>query len=317
MAKDNISMISWNTNKLCNFSCPGCFAGETTREHDEVGKYNYKKIAKAFEKTGRTWQIHMSGGEPFLYPDFVDLCFLLDKNNYLSMNTNLSTSNVKDFSNKINPQKVKFINAAIHITEREKHKNGVEKFIDNYISLIENNFTVSCSYVSYPQLFSRIERDFEYFKSKGVDIVVKAFRGEYEGKVYPAAYKESEINLMTKLGMFPGEIKIANNKTNFFRYSCGYGYKDFVMDISGDVRRCSTSKKKYGNLFHGTFKPDIKSKPCPFKNCTCPYQGIRGTKDSNRSTSLASFLFELMTEAKSINKQAIFPLLRPIVRTKG
>jgi len=96
-------MISWQLNELCNFRCPYCFCGEEklSREHPACGKYSPEHIADCFDRTGKTWQVHMSGGEPFLYPRFVELCMALTRSHYISMNTNLSTANANDFACKV------------------------------------------------------------------------------------------------------------------------------------------------------------------------------------------------------------------------
>jgi hypothetical protein len=57
---------------------------------------------------------------------------------------------------------------------------------------------------------------------------------------------------------------------------CGAGADFFVMDIEGNVRRCSTLTRSYGNLFQGTAQLDGKPEVCPSRVCNCPYEGIRG-----------------------------------------
>lgn len=130
-------MMAWQLNTLCNFRCEYCFCSEKSlsKEHSDCGKYSPEHIAKCFNDTGRIWRIHMSGGETFLYPKFVELARALTKKCYISLNTNLSTPNVYEFGDMISPEKVLSINAALHIMEREKSKNGVNKYIKKFLYL--------------------------------------------------------------------------------------------------------------------------------------------------------------------------------------
>jgi organic radical activating enzyme len=107
----------------------------------------------------------MTGGEPFLYPDFVGLCAALTRSHYISLNSNLPTSKFYQFAYTIDPKKVMVISAAAHISEREKSKNGVERFIEKVVYLQEKGFNVFVSYVTEPSLFPRIEKDFEQWNS--------------------------------------------------------------------------------------------------------------------------------------------------------
>ena len=105
---------NWRINLLCNFRCEYCFYSvfivdrkkQTINTDDE---YNIEKIVEGFNKTGLTWLVYISGGEPFLQPDFLELCRGLTEKHYISINTNLSTRNIYDFAKHINPEKVTFM----------------------------------------------------------------------------------------------------------------------------------------------------------------------------------------------------------------
>ena len=78
--------------------------------------------AEGFDSTGKTWLLHINGGEPSIYPGFINLCSSLSRNHYLSINSNLSGNCVEAFAETIDPKRVHFINAALHYVEREKKK---------------------------------------------------------------------------------------------------------------------------------------------------------------------------------------------------
>lgn len=274
--------IIWKINHLCNFSCPYCFSGgQIQKEHPKTAIHSPEFISKQFAKYADKWHITLLGGEPFLYPKFVDLCQALTKNNHLSLITNLSTSNVEKFAQTVSPEKVFYIATTVHIEEREKHKNGIEKLIENYLVLKSKNFKIGCLYIAHPSLFNRIENDFMYFRNRGVDVSIKTFRGQYNGKNYPQDLTEKELEIMASLGMSKTEEKTATSQSTFTHNYCNFGYDSFIMDNTGKVKRCGTSSITYGNLLQGTFNPDTKPKPCTRKICNCPSHGMHGVKNIN------------------------------------
>ena len=180
--------IMWRLNQLCNYECAYCFRNgvdkDRLKEHSDCGKHSPERIAECFDNTQKTWRIHMTGGEPFLYPKFIDLARALVRNHQLSINTNLSTSNVYDFANEVPAPKVHAINASAHILELEKRKNATKSFLEKFLFLQDKDFRVKLMYITYPPLLNRLKKDITYFKAEGVkNLTIKIFRGQYEGQL--------------------------------------------------------------------------------------------------------------------------------------
>ena len=287
----------WITNVLCNFNCVYCSASsllfskdcdETEgqarrREPPEVAKHSPEHIARCFDRTGKVWGIFlMGGGECFLYPQFVELASALTQRHYITVATNLSTPNVYQFADVIPPQRVLSIVASLHIMEREKRRNGVEEFIDKIICLQDKGFNVNVQYVVYPPLFPRALKDMEHFTSRGIDsFFFRPFQGIYAGATYPASYTKEEKMLINSRAWDTREIDMMH--LNTFGRLCGTGTYSFRMDYMGNLTRCLSSQKRYGNLFTGKYYFDEHPKPCAVRMCTCPilYEGqIARTKGS-------------------------------------
>ncbi len=84
---------------------------------------------------GKQWLLKITGGEPFLHPNFVELCQTVIRTNEITVDTNLSIDKkIKDFAENIDPDKVRDVHAALNIDEREK-KDEVEAFIENVLLL--------------------------------------------------------------------------------------------------------------------------------------------------------------------------------------
>ncbi len=177
----------WTLLTTCNFRCSYCFV---TLEQQSAKIKVYGAPAEwkeGFDATGKTWLIHITGGEPAIYPGFVDLCEQLTLSHYLSINSNLSHQTIEAFAERIDPRRVHFINAALHYDQRQK-KGGQEAFIDRVHILQKRNFNVLVSQVMTPQLVNTFAEVARHFESRGLYIIPKLIRGNYEGKTYPAAY---------------------------------------------------------------------------------------------------------------------------------
>lgn len=252
---------SWDMTKFCNFHCDYCYSNPKLGIEKPLP---IKKIIGSLKKTGKAWIISMTGGEPFIYPNFVELCYELTKEHKIAIDTNLSINQkVREFANKINPDKVRYIYISTHIKEREK-RNGVEQFIQNLLLLKEKGFNIIVNYVLHPTLIEKFKKDYEYFKSRGIELKPKPFKGESDGKIYPDAYSLEEKELLLKYN--PNYLSLVPLDSKGLRCRAG---KDFIRILSdGTVTRCVFDKSVLGNIFEG-IKLNATAKPCKIKKCNC------------------------------------------------
>lgn len=173
---EQLGEINWLINDYCNFNCVYCYPG--SKKNEFIGIRDVNKIVDGFKRTGMRWLIYISGGEPFLYPNFLELCQKLTEDHIISINSNITHSDVYRFADHVNPENVRCVHCSLHIVERER-LNLVDDFINKYKYLESKGFYVFVSYVLYPNLIDRFRRDYEFFKSKGIILRPKIFRGTY------------------------------------------------------------------------------------------------------------------------------------------
>ncbi|MEM7818296.1 MAG: radical SAM protein [Candidatus Aenigmatarchaeota archaeon] len=264
--------FDWHLTDYCNFDCVYCHPQIKAVKNRPL-PYSMKsdEVAKCFNQLKKRCLISLSGGEPFLYPDFINLCKHLTKGgNYLSINTNLSVRElIKQFAEEINPKFIKAIYASLHILERERLGLKVDDFINDCLLLQKKKFPLVVYYVMYPPLFSRFEKDCNYLKKRGIKVLaLKIFKGFYQNKKYPDAYTEEERKKMIEypfneynytLGYLSGETYKTKGKL------CRAGVNFFKVEVDGWVHRCPADEEDFGNLFKGTFKPKNKPYPCRVK----------------------------------------------------
>jgi MoaA/NifB/PqqE/SkfB family radical SAM enzyme len=281
---ENSNAISWNITRICNFNCIYCVSHNHSSNPAPIDK---QKLLDGLNALGKNWLIHISGGEPFLVKNIVEICQVITKNHYLSINTNLSTDNFSNFASTVDPKRTLAINASVHIMERMKMKDGIGLYIKKMQLLQEKGFNVIANYVAYPELFDRITFDFNNLKANRIkNVQLKIFKGVYKNRYYPYAYTSEQKSLFESMGSNEIELERLYDSQHYRGNFCRAGRNFFVMDRAGNLRRCSGLNRGYGNLFNGSFKCDDKLRPCPAVTCGCSYEGIRynmKTKAENKA----------------------------------
>jgi MoaA/NifB/PqqE/SkfB family radical SAM enzyme len=269
--------IVWDVNTFCNYNCPYCYREKEIRKHEHpaVGRRSPQEIKNCFDHTKREWLILISGGEPFFYPNFIELMGELTKGHYVQISTNLSSPSVYEFAERISPERVMVVCASLHIVQHEEIKNAYDEFVDKCLHLQKKGFALVVAYVTYPNLFTRMRKDFEKLRAAGIDEMrVLTFRGKYEGKVYPGAYTKEQLALINEFAIEGCELDIAKNETRWRGCNCDAGCTYFRMDCNGDLYRCCTIATSYGNLFDGTYRFADACQPCTVEECHDAYLGF-------------------------------------------
>jgi organic radical activating enzyme len=260
---DYDTAINWILTDVCNFKCEYCF--NEKRKHNSLEPIDIEKAIETLRKTKRRYFITLAGGEPFLIPNFIDLCKTLTREHYIVIITNLScTQKIEQFVKEISPERA-YIHASCHVMAHESL--GITDFSKNYSLLKNNNFCVKSDYVVYPPLLPRFEQDITYYRSKGVDLVAKEFSGYYKSKNYPDSYTENDKKRLYKYGADgKGYLKAKGTQ-------CNAGYNSIVVDSKGDVFPCHFVPIKLGNIYK---KINFNSKMlvCPIDFCICPLKSF-------------------------------------------
>ncbi len=231
--------------------------------------------------------LHLTGGEPSLYPDFAGFCEQLARFHFLSINTNLSHPSILEFAERINPERVHFINAGLHAGERRK-KGSYEVFIKHVQQLQKRRFNVLVSTVMSPEMVKQFPELSEKFAGHGVFLLPKAMRGRYAGKQYPEAYTAGERQLILeylgeatkkyapeiqRMGEAPTIDMFADRRflehiPDYRGRVCGSGYKFVILKPDGTVIRCGR-RKVMGNVLLKNVK--FLDRPAVCNASYCPY----------------------------------------------
>lgn len=260
--------FDWHLTNRCNFFCEYCHPQiRHVLNQKHLDEPPPELVVRRFNELGPVCLVHMSGGEPFMFPGFVELCEGLTQQHFISINTNLASHDVADFATRVMPGRVAKIVAAIHQPERELRGLELDSFAANYLVLREAGFDVTALHVLYPPLLPRLAGDLERLHGLGVDHMrAKVFKGVYEGVRYPEGYTpEQKALILANSGEYVFNRPYLDGMLSFRGQPCTAGVTSFKVTVTGDVRRCASVPAGYGNLYDGSFSPAETSEPCPAK----------------------------------------------------
>lgn len=266
-------MFSWDIHWKCNYRCPYCW---WHGRWDKISVHNYYPgIQRLIETWNRIYelygpvQIDISGGEPFLYPDFLEFLSAVTNYHRLTINTNLSFEAkgmieiVKNNRNKIK------LNATFHPLFVD-----FDTFVEKAALLQHNDFSIGVAYLAWPRQIKDIVVYRKKFKKKGFQLSILTFWGNYAEKKYPGAYTQREKEIISQnLGERSGESFqiepiIVQGKL------CNAGHTYATIHPDGKTLRCGggswEKEDSYlGNLFDKDFSLLQEPYPCSSKYCPC------------------------------------------------
>ncbi|MBN1884769.1 MAG: radical SAM protein [Candidatus Krumholzibacteriota bacterium] len=195
-------LASWYISERCNFRCSYCYI------YNPPGMKGVLRRAKAvlrprppkrpdihehldeildrFLATGMRFTFAFTGGEPFVYPRFVEICRrIAERDEFtIGLDTNLSMG-VDQLMEAVPPEKTAFVFASTHALERLRLFGTIDPFLDDVARLIGRGYSVETNYVMHPDLFGRFETDRRRALERGVILTPKAFKGVYGGAGIP------------------------------------------------------------------------------------------------------------------------------------
>ena len=265
--KDNYdAMLIWHITNRCNFSCPQCLArAEKAQGYLWNKKINLKKIRPFFAGTPLKLLIHMTGGEPFLVKNFIEVMQVVSERHYLYVISNLVSPKVAEFAEKIDPERVTAILASAHIMELEK-SGQLNIFINNCLLLKAKGFPVFIKEVAYPFRLNSINKYRNLFNESGLNLEFELFRGTWKEKVYPDAYTTEDLKLINPDKNVPSNMSCFDRKG----MPCNAGFNIAVANSDGEITPCYQVRQSLGHIYK---RLELKNQLmiCPFESCGCPF----------------------------------------------
>ena len=275
-------VVSWNVNDTCNYRCSYCtqrFMPERTYRLAEIERY-----LAAFRRLPGSWEVKLSGGEPFQQPGLAELAAgLVAAGHVVSVQTNFSApeARLRAF--------LEATRGALHVFSVSLHLEyaSPEAFAERY-EIVEPyvrehgvRFNVTSVAVA-----ARLEelRDVvaPFFAARGIAFKVQPekIRGQVRD------YTDEERGVLLELGGHNQTGEIAHD---FQGRLCHAGARYVVIKSDGEAYRCYGASR-YGGRYArlGSFVDGIElldgPRLCPYTYCNCTVPIHRGMIQGTRRT---------------------------------
>lgn len=185
--------LHWSVTDECFLSCTYCEAGQRRFDKRAVRPIDTERLLATLEETGRIWRVSFTGGgEPFAVPNMTEACAAITRRHFVSFNTNLLHSDMKDFLRQVDPRKIIQIQASAHLTELER-TNNLERFAANCRACRRAGLEINPVAVGIPSIIPEVKRFRRELARLGVHFTFAPYSGAFQGRRYPEAYTAEEL----------------------------------------------------------------------------------------------------------------------------
>ena len=276
--KSPTTRFTWNIHYTCNYRCPYCFFDGKWVEYKKRNIYlsvdewmlYWDEI---YKKYGRSY-ILITGGEPFIYPNFIELIERLSQIHYpINISTNAS-GDLESFVKRIDPDRV-----SLSVSLQLNFEN-VDSFLKKVKFLRAHRFQGCINFVAYPPFIKQVNFLLEQFKSIGEELKIIPFWGKYQDKDYPFAYTDEEKKIIGINGTWFNKVRKKDS-------ICLAGFNSAIIFPDGKVARCGQIGEKVlvGNFLDQGFKLLDKPLPCDAEFCPCDENELFGESEESVSGS--------------------------------
>jgi MoaA/NifB/PqqE/SkfB family radical SAM enzyme len=261
----------WFLTWACNFKCPYCWEVQKIA-HGEMKADPFKEADKWIAAWNRLRPavLDISGGEPFLQPNFIRMLQGFDDSIRVAITTNLSFD-LTEFVHKISPSKVFSMTLSFHPTQ----KLSLNAFLGKALLLKNRGYQVTVNFVTYPEQLWMLGKYKEVFESEGLRFHVDPYAPT---SYYPFMLTEKERDYLRPfVGIDRAHAGVLTGEKKAIHVNCSGGVTHLNVQPNGDAYRCilevrsgvPTSGDKVGNIFDPEFKLFPEWRFCGFYHI-CP-----------------------------------------------
>ena len=242
----------------CNYKCKHCYL-ENVPEKNEM---DFEEVQKIFSnsKLLKNARIGISGGEPFMKKDIVEILSMISNLGYkLEMTTNGAfPEKVRELLEKSNPDKIDIaisIDGLKNSNDMIRATGGFDKAIKTLkiikeigINKIQVNVVIQKLNINY------LEEIKENFSSLDVDVAFIPLQSTNNMKI---PYNDGEIEKIVHYMRYRVDIKYLLSKGKFKITNCHSGQTTCFIDPTGKVFTCMTGQRYFfprKNYFMGDLR---------------------------------------------------------------
>jgi len=251
--------IIWVERTNCNNHCNYCIVYRRNIPQADVGWQDWVALFNRFKPE----VLDITGGEPFLNLNMVDIIKALDSSIKLGITTNL-TQDMTRFVNEVSTDRICNITLSYHPSQAL----SIEAFLGKALMLKNRGYLINVNFVMYPEQLWLCDNLKEIFEIKhGIRFHVDPYA---TNPLFPCELTTAEKEFVQKFVGVDRDYRFKEKKTN--RVKCSAGNNYLLIQPDGSAFRCMTmvwnDKGSMGNVFSPDFKIDNEPKICEnYFNC--------------------------------------------------
>lgn len=253
-----INTIHFDITEFCNYHCEYCYQG-LEKHQIHISDTIYENFFNFLATLKEAFNVHLIGGEPFLYPRFYEMCERIVKMGHtISCTTNFSLpKNCLDKFLEITKGHIAFWEISMHLTQIKDFEEFYEKlsYFKNKSELNFDDFQINC--VLTEENFEKVKKVKEKIESLGFKLNIQRIFDENDYCIYSEGIENWLKN--NKCIDIPLNMVVNKERCDVCKKPCRTGNKFFKVLINGKVTRCFTNQE-YGYSLLGDFSKnsDVK-----------------------------------------------------------
>jgi MoaA/NifB/PqqE/SkfB family radical SAM enzyme len=295
---DMAPTVEWQVGGHCNYDCSYCIQSKRSRvgqpDEDRVDKI-LAGLAALPRPEGVTWEVKMSGGEPFAARLFLERIvpgLVAQTPHLVSVLTNFSApeKSLERFA-RLCGQRLRITSASLHLESiaptpflaKARFYRDVRAETSPTSSFVINSVVVPGTVARLLEVQAECEAEgFRFFPQ-----LMKVKGGVFD-------YGPAERPLVERLLRGSSDPHRVNRAPSYQGLHCEAGVWYFTLDQDGEAWSCRTARRhaytprkakdkpvpgvaeSLGNLVAGTFALKVAGGPCPFAICPCTVPANRG-----------------------------------------
>ncbi|HRE90918.1 MAG TPA: radical SAM protein [Myxococcota bacterium] len=297
---DLLPTVEWQVGGHCNYDCSYCIQSKKSR----VGQPDEARVDRILDglaalprPDGLSWEVKMSGGEPFAARLFLERIVpgLVERTPHkVSVLTNFSApeKSLERFA-RLTGERLRITSASLHLESVEpgpflakaRFYRDVRKETSPASSFVINSVVVPSTVARLLDVQAECEAEgFRFFPQ-----LMKVKGGVFD-------YGPDERPLVERLLRGSFDPREVNRAPSYEGLHCEAGVWYFTLDQDGEAWSCRTEKRharaataskgpaiavtraaqSLGNMVHGTFALRDAGGPCPYTICPCTVPANRG-----------------------------------------
>lgn len=267
----------------CNLSCPHCYGSFGHKKHNRLSIDVLDKLLYNASQIG-VYEVDITGGEPFMFPQINDLFHLLYKYGMITtLFTNLTLCNendlmqIKNYGIKTVVTSIESENALVHDKFRGVF-GSLNKTVNNIQWLVQNDIEVKVNYVLGNHNILDAQKNIDFICSMGVccNIDVTTPEGRAENHSF-------DLDAALRI------LSVYND--NSISQNCGIGKRMLFVASDGTLYPCPSIQESvfcFGNIYDSyNLKESFSDVIKLFSNYECNNQcGIKECSGGCRARAL-------------------------------